>query len=47
MNSAKYIGLDVHRATILVTVLDAAVCAALASKRKSKFRGRNEKYGVD
>jgi len=46
MSAAKYIGLDVLRATVSGAVLGAAVCAALASKRKSKSRDRNEKYGV-
>jgi len=34
MNAAKYIGLDVHPATIAVVVLGAVVCAALADRKE-------------
>lgn len=44
MNDANYIGIDVHRATMPVTALNAAVCAALAAQRK-KSCGRNKQYG--
>lgn len=45
MNDANYIEMDVHRATISVTALNAAVCSTLGAKRK-KSRGGNKQYGV-
>jgi len=39
MNQAKYIGMDVHQATISVAVLDSAGKLILASVLETKVRG--------